>query len=37
EYIALDIAKGLHKILKMKVRVKLYEGSRNYVIVEYQG
>ena len=37
EYIALDIAKRLHEILKMKVKVKLYEGSRNYVVVEYQG
>ena len=37
EYIALDIAKRLYEKLRMNVRVKLYEGNRNYVIVEYQG
>ena len=35
EYIALDIARRLHEEFDMNVKVKLYEGSRNYVIVEY--
>ncbi|MCD6325791.1 6-carboxytetrahydropterin synthase [Candidatus Bathyarchaeota archaeon] len=35
EYIALDIAKRLYEKFKKKVRVKLYEGNRNYVIVEH--
>jgi len=35
EYLALDIARRLHEKIKMRVRVKLYEGKRNYVIVEY--
>ena len=35
EYIALDIAKNLHERLGVKVRVKLYEGVRSYVIAEY--
>jgi len=34
EYIALDIAKRLHEKFKMKMRIKLYEGKRNYVIIE---
>jgi len=37
EYIALDIARRLYEKFKMKLRVKLYEGKRNYVIVEYPG
>jgi len=37
EYLALDIAKRLYEKFKMNVKVKLYEGNRNYVIVEYQG
>jgi len=37
EYIALDIAKRLYEKLRMNVRVKLYEGNRNYVIIEYPG
>ena len=35
EYLALDIARRLHEKFKMNVKVKLYEGKRNYVIVEY--
>jgi 6-pyruvoyltetrahydropterin/6-carboxytetrahydropterin synthase len=35
EYLALDIAKKLHEKFKAKVRIKLYEGNRSYVIVEY--
>ena len=35
EYLALDIARRLHEKFKMNVKVKLYEGERNYVIVEY--
>ncbi|KYH42043.1 MAG: 6-pyruvoyl tetrahydropterin synthase [Candidatus Bathyarchaeota archaeon B63] len=35
EYLALDIARKLHERLDAKVRVKLYEGNRSYVIVEY--
>jgi 6-pyruvoyltetrahydropterin/6-carboxytetrahydropterin synthase len=34
EYLALDIAKKLREKLKAKVRVRLYEGNRSYVIVE---
>ncbi len=34
EYIALDIAKRVRKELGLYVRVKLYEGIRNYVVVE---
>lgn len=37
EYLALDIARRLHKKFNSKVNVKLYEGDRSYVIVEYQG
>ena len=35
EYIALDIAKKIYEKLKLNVRVKLYEGKRNYVVVEW--
>jgi len=34
EYIALDIARKIHEKLNMPVKVKLFEGLRNYVIVE---
>ncbi|ADI32465.1 6-pyruvoyl trahydropterin synthase family protein [Staphylothermus hellenicus] len=34
EYIALDIAKRVKEELGLYVKVKLYEGSRNYVVVE---
>jgi len=37
EYIALDIAKRLYEKFRRNIRVKLYEGKRNYVTVEYQG
>ncbi|KYH39431.1 MAG: 6-pyruvoyl tetrahydropterin synthase [Candidatus Bathyarchaeota archaeon B26-1] len=37
EYLALDIAKRLYEKLDMKVRVKLFEGERNYVVVEHGG
>ncbi|RLG83949.1 MAG: 6-carboxytetrahydropterin synthase [Thermoprotei archaeon] len=35
EYIALDIAKRIYEKLKMPVRVKLYEGENNYVIITW--
>ena len=34
EYIALDIARKIRDKLGLSVKVKLYEGSRNYVVVE---
>jgi len=34
EYIALDIARKIYEKLNMPVKVKLFEGLRNYVIVE---
>ncbi|MCD6341213.1 MAG: 6-carboxytetrahydropterin synthase [Desulfurococcales archaeon] len=34
EYLALSIAKEIKERLGMPVRVKLYEGERNYVVVE---
>ncbi|MEM4786070.1 MAG: 6-carboxytetrahydropterin synthase, partial [Desulfurococcaceae archaeon] len=34
EYIALDIARRLREKIKLPVRLKLYEGLNNYVIVE---
>ncbi len=34
EYIALDIARKIHVKLNMPVKVKLFEGLGNYVIVE---
>jgi len=34
EYIALDIACKIYEKLNMPVKVKLFEGLRNYVIVE---
>ena len=34
EYIALDIARRIYEKLKMPVKVKLFEGLRNYVVVE---
>ncbi|OYT39616.1 MAG: 6-pyruvoyl tetrahydropterin synthase [Desulfurococcales archaeon ex4484_58] len=37
EYIALDIAMRIYEELKMPIRVKLYEGENNYVIVEWRG
>ncbi len=37
EYIALDIARKIYERLGLFVRVKLYEGNNNYVIVEYNG
>ena len=37
EYLALDIAKRLYERFRKNVRIKLYEGNRNYVIIEYQG
>jgi len=37
EYIALDIAKRIYDKLKLPIRVKLFEGFNNYVIVEYYG
>jgi len=37
EYIALDIAKKIYEKLNLPVKVKLYEGSRNYVIIHYNG
>jgi len=36
EYIALEIARKLYEILKMPVKVKVYEGKRNYVIAEWR-
>ncbi|RLG74402.1 MAG: 6-carboxytetrahydropterin synthase, partial [Thermoprotei archaeon] len=33
-YLALSIAKEIKERLGMPVRVKLYEGERNYVVVE---
>ncbi|HIE14221.1 TPA: 6-pyruvoyl tetrahydropterin synthase family protein [Candidatus Bathyarchaeota archaeon] len=35
EYLALEIVKDLHEKLKMKVKVRLYEGVQNYVEAEY--
>ena len=35
EYIALEIAKELYGKLRMPVKVKVYEGRRNYVIAEW--
>jgi len=35
EYIALDIAKRIYEELGLPVKVKLYEGSRNYVVVKW--
>ena len=35
EYLALDIAKKLHEVLKFPVKVKLYEGANNYVIARW--
>jgi len=35
EYIALDIAKRVYEEIGLSVKVKLYEGSRNYVIVKW--
>ncbi len=37
EYIALDIARKIYEKLGMTIRVKLFEGEKNYVIVEYSG
>lgn len=34
EYIALDIARKIREKLGMKVRVRLFEGEKNYVVVE---
>ena len=34
EYIALEIAERIYEKLKMPLRLKLYEGTSNYVIVE---
>ena len=36
EYIALEIAKELYGKLRMPVKVKVYEGKRNYVIAEWR-
>ena len=36
EYIALDIAEKIYKEIKLPVRVKLYEGDKNYVVVCYK-
>ncbi|KYH39750.1 MAG: 6-pyruvoyl tetrahydropterin synthase [Candidatus Bathyarchaeota archaeon B26-2] len=35
EYLALDIARRLYEKFGMKVRVKLFEGERSYVVVEH--
>ncbi|MET1160098.1 MAG: 6-carboxytetrahydropterin synthase [Thermoprotei archaeon] len=35
EYIALDIAKKIYDEIGLPVTVKLYEGTRNYVVVKY--
>lgn len=37
EYLALDIARKIYDRIKMPIKVKLYEGNRNYVIVEIKG
>ncbi len=37
EYIAIDIAKKLYEKLKLPIKVRLYEGSRNFAEVLYEG
>lgn len=37
EYIAMDIAKKLFDKINLPVTVKLYEGTRNYVVISYNG
>ncbi len=37
EYIALDIARKIYEKLGTPVRVRLFEGERNYVVVEWSG
>ena len=37
EYIAMDIAKKLYEKLKLPVKVRLYEGSKNFAEVLYDG
>lgn len=37
EYIALDIARRIYEKLGMPVKVRLFEGERNYVVVEWSG
>lgn len=37
EYIALDIARRVYEKLGMPVRIRLFEGEKNYVVVEWSG
>jgi 6-pyruvoyltetrahydropterin/6-carboxytetrahydropterin synthase len=37
EYLALDIARKIYERIKLPVRVKLFEGDKNYVFVEWSG
>ena len=37
EYLALDIAKRIFEKIGLPVKVKLFEGPRNYVVVKWSG